>query len=58
MLVHLQRLMVYLQLLEEEGDEKCNLTVDQWLIVKDLALLLNPFMVAQKLLEGEAYVTI
>lgn len=50
--------MTYLQLLEEEGENRCNLTPAQWVIVKDLAALLSPFMVAQKLLEGEAYVTI
>ena len=58
MLTRLLRLMTYLQLLEEEGENRCNLTPAQWVIVKDLAALLSPFMVAQKLLEGEAYVTI
>jgi len=52
------RLMTYLQLLEEEDERRCNLTAQQWVIVKDLAALLRPFMVAQKLLEGESYVTI
>ena len=50
--------MTYLQLLEEEGEGRCNLTPEQWVIVKDLDALLHPFMVAQKLLEGESYVTI
>jgi hypothetical protein len=34
------------------------LTASQWEIVQDLCTLLFPFVVAQKLLEGEAYVTI
>jgi len=58
MLIRLLRLMTYLQLLEEEGEGRCNLTPEQWVIVKDLAALLHPFMVVQKLLEGESYVTI
>jgi hypothetical protein len=45
-------------LLENEGDLTCNLTDLQWLVVTDLDILLKPFMIAQKLLEGEAYVTI
>ena len=54
----LLRLKNYLALLEEEGDLTCNLSVDQWLIVADLHSTLKPFMLAQRLLEGEAYVTI
>ena len=48
----------YLSLLENEGDLPCNLTDSQWLIVHDLHIHLKPFMIAQKLMEGEAYVTI
>jgi hypothetical protein len=51
-------LKIYLSLLEKEGDLTCNLTDSQWLIVHDLHILLKPFMIAQKFMEGEAYVTI
>ncbi len=54
----LLHLKIYLSLLENEGDLTCNLTASQWLIVRDLHILLKPFMIAQRLLEGEAYVTI
>jgi hypothetical protein len=46
MLTRLLRLMTYLQLLEEEGEDRCNLAPAQWVIIKDLAALLSPFMVA------------
>jgi hypothetical protein len=51
-------LKVYLALMEEEGDLKCNLSHRQWTIVSDLQKTLQPFMLAQRLLEGEAYTTI
>ena len=35
-----------------------NLTDGQWIILKDTVSLLEPFMIAQKCLEGEKYVTI
>ncbi len=54
----LLRLKMYLALLENEGTLTCNLTNSQWLIVSDLHILLKPFMIAQRLLEGQAYVTI
>ncbi len=54
----LLRLKLYLNLMQDEGDLPCNLTETQWFIVSDLQILLRPFMIAQKLLEGEAYVTI
>ncbi len=41
-----------------EGDIRLSLTEAQWTVVQDLTILLKPFMVAQKLLEGESYVTI
>ncbi len=53
----LLRLKIYLALMEEEGDLTCNLSADQWQIVADLQATLKPFMLAQKLLEGEAYAT-
>jgi hypothetical protein len=49
-------LKIYLSLLKNEGDLPCNLTDSQWLIVHDLHILLKPLMIAQKLMEGEAYV--
>jgi len=55
---HLLRLKIYFSLLEHDGDLPCNLTESQWLNVTDLHILLKPFMIAQKLLEGQAYVTI
>jgi len=41
-----------------EGDIRVSLSEAQWAVIQDLTLLLKPFMVAQKLLEGESYVTI
>jgi hypothetical protein len=35
-----------------------NLTDEQWLVIKDTTTLLEPFMCAQRLLEGESYVTV
>jgi len=50
----LLRLKMYLCLLENEGA----LTDSQWCIVHDSHILLKTFMIAQKLLEGQTYVTI
>ena len=44
--------------MEAEGELDCNLTEEQWAIVKDTCDLLEPFMCAQKTLEGQKYVTI
>ena len=54
----LLRLKMYLCLLENERALTCNLTDSQLCIVHDLHILLKPFMIAQKLLEGQTYVTI
>jgi hypothetical protein len=54
----LLRLKLYLNLMQDGGDLTCNLTESQWCILSDLHILLRPFMIAQKLMEGEAYVTI
>jgi len=54
----LLRLKMYLCLLENEGALTCILTDSQWCIVRGLHILLKPFMIAQKLLEGQTYVTI
>ena len=58
MIQRLIRLRPYLALLEQEGDLDCNLTNEQWIIVTNLKFLLEPFMIAQKLLEGQSYVTV
>ncbi len=54
----LLRLRPYFSLMEAEGQLKKNLTNAQWMVVKDTTALLEPFMCAQRLLEGECYVTI
>jgi hypothetical protein len=54
----LLRLKAYLALMEDEGVLKCNLSPSQWLIVSDLQETLQPFMLAQRLLEGESYAMI
>jgi hypothetical protein len=52
------RLKSVLTVLHLEGDIRVSLSEAQWAVIQDLTLLLKPFMVAQKLLEGESYVTI
>ena len=52
------RLRPYLNLMEAEGSLKKNLSADHWSIIVDTCAVLEPFMFAQKLLEGETYVTI
>ena len=47
-----------LTILNLEGHIRVAPSEAQWAVVQDLTLLLKPFMVAQKLLEGESYVTI
>ena len=58
MVDRLLRLKIYFSLLENEDDLQCNLNDSQWMIITDLHALLKPFMITQKLLEGQAYVTI
>ncbi len=58
MVDRLLHLKIYLPLMEEEGDLTCNLNPTQWLIVGDLQATLKPFVLAQKLLEGQSYATI
>jgi hypothetical protein len=58
MVDRLLQLKIYFSLLENEGDLQCNLNDSQWMIITDLHALLKPFMITQKLLEGQAYVTI
>jgi hypothetical protein len=47
-----------LTILHLEGDVRVSLSEAQWAVVKDLTLPLKPFVGAQKLLEGESYITI
>jgi len=54
----LLRLRNVLTMMHLEGDIRLSLTEAQWTVVQDLTILLKSFMVAQKLLEGESYVTI
>ncbi len=58
MCTRLMRLKPYLALMEAENNLNCNLTPSQWNIIADTCVILEPFMVAQKFLEGENYVTI
>jgi hypothetical protein len=58
MVDRLLRLRPYLALLQEEGDLDCNLNEQQWLIITNLKFMLQPFMIAQRLLEGESYITV
>jgi uncharacterized protein YqjF (DUF2071 family) len=44
--------------MEAEGSLKKNLSVQHWEIISDTCAVLEPFMVVQKLLEGETYVTV
>jgi hypothetical protein len=46
------QLKTYLALLAEEGKLSCNLNENQWVISSELQSCLQPFMVAQKPLEG------
>ncbi len=48
----------YLNLMETEGSLKKNLSAEHWSIIVDTGAVLQPIMFAQKLLEGETYVTI
>jgi hypothetical protein len=52
------RLRPYFSLMEAEGHRDKNLNEMQWQIVKDTTPVLEPFMCAQRLLEGESYFSI
>jgi hypothetical protein len=54
----LLHLRVVLAVMNLAGDLRLSLTEAQWNIIQDLTALFKPFMIALKLLEGEAYVTI
>jgi hypothetical protein len=44
--------------MEAEGSLDKNLNDTQWIIIKETTILLEQFMCAQRLLEGESYVTV
>ena len=52
------RLKDYFSIMECEGDLSVNLCDWQWGIIAGVTSFLQPFMVAQRVLEGEVYVTI
>jgi hypothetical protein len=54
----LLRLKIYFAILQEEGNFEGNLTEPQWKIIDNLKTLLQTFMISQRLLKGESYVTI
>ena len=54
----LVRLKQYFYIMELEGSLDCNLSEVQWRVVEDTCKVLEPFMNAQKLLEGENYITV
>jgi len=54
----LLRLRNTLTVMHLDGDMRLFLTEAQWTVVMDLTVLLRPFMIAQRLLEGQSYVTI
>jgi hypothetical protein len=54
----LLRLKNTLTVMHLDGDMRLFLTQDQWTIVADMTVLLKPFMIAQRLLEGQSYVMI
>jgi len=54
----LLRLKPYFSLMKSKSILPKNITDQQWMIVKDTSALLEPFMCAQRLLEGECYVTV
>jgi len=55
---HLVRMKNILLVMHLEGDLRLTLSKEQWAIVADLTALLKPFMIAQRLLEGQSYITI
>jgi hypothetical protein len=54
----LLRLRNTLTVMHLDGDMRLFLTESQWTVVTDLTVLLRPFMIAQRLLEGQSYVTV
>jgi hypothetical protein len=58
MVERLIRLKTYLELLEEEGELYYNLSAQQSEIITDVKFLLQLFMIALRLLEVQANVTV
>ncbi len=58
MYIWLMQLKPYLELMEVEGTLKCNLNADQWKVVEDTCDVLEPFVCAERFMEGESCVTI
>jgi hypothetical protein len=54
----LLRLRNSLTVMHLDGDMRLSLSEAQWTVVTDLTVLLRPFMIAQRLLEGQSYVTV
>jgi hypothetical protein len=54
-LLHLRNSLTVMHL---DGDMRLSLSEAQWTVVTDLTVLLRPFMIAQRLLEGQSYVTV
>ncbi len=54
----LLRLKNTLTVMHLDGDMRLFPTEAQWTVVMDRTALLKPFMIAQRLLEGQSYVTI
>ena len=54
----LLKLRTVLTIMHLEGGMRLFLTEAQWSIVTDMTVVLKPFMIAQRLLEGQSYVTI
>jgi hypothetical protein len=52
------KLQTVLTIMHLEGSMRLFLTDAQWDIVTDMVVVLKPFMIAQRLLEGQSYVTI
>ena len=54
----LLRLKNAISQMDDDGKLNCNLNDMQWLAIKQITLLLKPFMAAQQALEGQNYVTV
>lgn len=56
MVERLIRLKAYFTVLDDEGElDFKNLSVEQWSILNDVKVVLEPFMIVQRLLEGQHY---
>ena len=57
--MRLRELKLYLGLLVQENviDEDLNLSGSEWDMLEDIEEILEPFMLIQRILEGQKYVT-